>query len=503
TGTDAWTGVTVEWYPHTGVAFYDMEADTTPAFNSAAKRSVSNAYYSSSNGNSDTRYYMQDLYFGKTYYWRVRARNANDTTDWSTPWTFNTNDYVTLTSPTNALLNVSVSGTNLDWNAHTGVAYYQLQIDTTNLFNSLYLTTLDKPYISSSSGNSDTQQNTGPLLSNKVYFWRVRAFNAIDSSEWTSRTFSTGSNPILIPTVPVLTAPYNGISGIGSTTTLVWNSSTNATAYDYIYSTSPNFTGATVQTVTQTQIVINSLINDTTYYWKVRAKNGPSIYSDWSATWTFNTGTACTTYELYETVSVCLGDTYTFPDGSVQNNITVPVNHTSNLLTIYQCDSIIHTTVNVIIIDISVSINNNTLTANASGLIYKWVDCNNMFAPVPGAVNQSFTPLTNGMFAVEITSGNCTQMSGCYVITTVDAENVTINRAFNVYPNPSQGVVHIDIPQSTSVSKLRILNITGQEILNQNIEATSEVSLRLPSGMYVIEFMQDGYLYREKLMVQH
>jgi hypothetical protein len=47
------------------------------------------------------------LFFGKNYYWRVRARNLVDTTSWSTQWTFNTNDYVTLSSPAEAQLNVA------------------------------------------------------------------------------------------------------------------------------------------------------------------------------------------------------------------------------------------------------------------------------------------------------------------------------------------------------------------------------------------------------------
>lgn len=52
-------------------------------------------------------------------------------------------------------------------------------------------------------------------------------------------------------------------------------------------------------------------------------------------------------YNLTETVTVCPGNNYTFPDGSTQNNITATSIHTSSLATTLGCDSIIVTTVNV------------------------------------------------------------------------------------------------------------------------------------------------------------
>ena len=83
-GTTQWAGVTLDWYPHTGVDFYDMEVDSSASFNSSAKKSYAKAYINSSDGNSDTYQFIDDLFFGKKYYWRVRVRNAVDTSAWST-----------------------------------------------------------------------------------------------------------------------------------------------------------------------------------------------------------------------------------------------------------------------------------------------------------------------------------------------------------------------------------------------------------------------------------
>jgi gliding motility-associated-like protein len=52
-------------------------------------------------------------------------------------------------------------------------------------------------------------------------------------------------------------------------------------------------------------------------------------------------------YNLTENVSVCDGDSYTYPDGTVQAAITTPVTYISNLTTIIGCDSIITTNVSV------------------------------------------------------------------------------------------------------------------------------------------------------------
>jgi len=502
-GSNNWTGLTLDWYVHSGVDFYDVQADTTPMFSSTALKSYSKTYINNSSSNTDTEQWLDNLYFGTTYYWRVRVRNAVDTSEWSNVWLFNTNNYVTLSSPSDGSLNTSTSGVVLNWNAHSGITQYQMQLDTTNIFNSPSLVNTFKNYINTSSSNSDTEQHTGVLLANTIYFWRVRPINAVDTGEWTVRCFSTGNNTILLPAVPILTSPTNGISGIGSNTTLIWNASANATSYEYIYSTSPSFSGAFIQTTTQTQVAISSLTTNVTYYWKVRAKNGSSIYSDWSNIWTFNTGNACTTYDIYENITVCYGDSYTFPDGFVQNNITTPMNHTSNLLTIYQCDSIIHTTINVNVIDVGVNINNNNLTANASGLIYQWVDCNNMFAPIQGATLQSFTPTTNGMYAVQITSGNCTQLSACYTITTVNSENIDAVDVFTIYPNPNNGTFNIDLGKEYSHLSIEIISMYGQMLYKKDYTSLKNITIDLdvPAGTYVLNVYNDVYFKSYRIMI--
>ncbi|NOQ27344.1 MAG: hypothetical protein GQ564_18435, partial [Bacteroidales bacterium] len=53
------------------------------------------------------------------------------------------------------------------------------------------------------------------------------------------------------------------------------------------------------------------------------------------------------TYYNSENITICSGSDHTFPDGTIQNNITSQVNYTSNLQTVLGCDSVIETTLNV------------------------------------------------------------------------------------------------------------------------------------------------------------
>ena len=52
-------------------------------------------------------------------------------------------------------------------------------------------------------------------------------------------------------------------------------------------------------------------------------------------------------YDITESFYVCPGESYTFPDGSIENNITNQVVHVSNLISTTGCDSIITTTINI------------------------------------------------------------------------------------------------------------------------------------------------------------
>jgi hypothetical protein len=79
-------------------------------------------------------------------------------------------------------------------------------------------------------------------------------------------------------------------------------------------------------------------------------------------------------YNITEQVSICSGESYTFPDGTTRDNIISSLSHTSNLVTIDGCDSIIVTNIDIAEVDVSVIQSGETLTSSATDADYQWID---------------------------------------------------------------------------------------------------------------------------------
>ncbi|MFM1930716.1 MAG: hypothetical protein RL226_19, partial [Bacteroidota bacterium] len=110
------------------------------------------------------------------------------------------------------------------------------------------------------------------------------------------------------------------------------------------------------------------------------------------------------TFPITETTIV----TYTFDDGNgntstiTRNVIITPIDNT-----VTPVDPI-------------------TLSANASGYNYQWVDCDNGNAPISGANSQTFVATANGNYAVIIDNNICSVVSACNQITGVGIETFTM-----------------------------------------------------------------------------
>ncbi|MHB1357767.1 MAG: hypothetical protein ACYCZF_17500, partial [Anaerolineae bacterium] len=89
-------------------------------------------------------------------------------------------------------------------------------------------------------------------------------------------------------------SPANGATEQPITPTLSWESSTDATNYQYCYDTSDNSSCDTGWVVTDnTSVGLNGLVYSTTYYWQVQAVNTISTTEADGGTWfSFTTGTA-------------------------------------------------------------------------------------------------------------------------------------------------------------------------------------------------------------------
>jgi phosphodiesterase/alkaline phosphatase D-like protein len=92
------------------------------------------------------------------------------------------------------------------------------------------------------------------------------------------------------PSAPVLSTPATGATNQPTSLTLSWNASSGATTYRVQVSTSSTFSPVLVDdsTVTTTSKAVSSFSNNTTYYWRVNAKNAGGT-SAWSTAFNFVT----------------------------------------------------------------------------------------------------------------------------------------------------------------------------------------------------------------------
>ena len=134
----------------------------------------------------------------------------------------------------------------------------------------------------SSHGYISSRLNLASLAGKSVMFrWRM----VLDDSGyslgwWVDNVKIYTCNPV--PSAFNKTAPSNGATGIGLSTTLSWSTSSYATSYQYCYDTiNDNQCNRAWGSSPTTSVAIANLGTSTTYYWQVRAVNtGATTYAD-------------------------------------------------------------------------------------------------------------------------------------------------------------------------------------------------------------------------------
>lgn len=188
-----------------------------------------------------------------------------------------------------------------------------------------------------------------------------------------------------------------------------------------------------------------------------------------------------------ESATVCSGDSYTFPDGTTQNNITAQTVYTSNLQSVNGCDSIVTTTVAVSTVNTNASLNGIVLTASANGATYQWINCVNN-QPIAGEAGQSFTATANGDYAVVVTENNCSDTSNCISVLIIGLEEQSIG-VLSAYPNPTNGKIHIEGTATLEGVNWVLTDISGKTVLSGTFsDVAPELDLStFTKGIYLLQ----------------
>ena len=260
-GNDAQGRPTLKWNAVSGAAKYEVYR--------ARSRSGEYIKYSTVTGTSYTNIsYIEN---GNTYYYKVRALDANGTAGaWSSIVSVTYKQ--TLPAPTVTGGNDSQGRPTLKWNAVSGAAKYEVYRARSK----------DGDYIKYSTVTGTSYTNTSYIEDGNTYYYKVRALKSDGTAgAWSSivsvtyRAASTGT--LSAPTV-------TGGNDSQGRPTLKWNAVTGAAKYEVYRARSQSGDYIKYSTVTGTSYTNTSYIEDgNTYYYKVRALDANGTAGAWSS----------------------------------------------------------------------------------------------------------------------------------------------------------------------------------------------------------------------------
>jgi len=166
-------------------------------------------------------------------------------------------------SPANNVVNQRDT-TTLKWQYAEGAGSYTLQVATDSTFATglLYNNTL-----------ADTSVVITKMLGQTKYFWRVKATNIAGASAY-SQVFSFVTG---FPVIPVLVSPAHASTNLDLTVPVKWKKEPTASTYRLQIAKSQTFNNLTIladiNNLTDTSYTFNTLIQNTTYFWRVDALN--------------------------------------------------------------------------------------------------------------------------------------------------------------------------------------------------------------------------------------
>ena len=260
-GNDAQGRPTLTWKVVTGAAKYEVYR--------ARSRSGEYIKYSTVTGTSYTNTsYIED---GNTYYYKVRALDANGTAGaWSSivSVTYRAASTGTLPAPIVTGGNDSQGRPTLKWNAVSGAAKYEVYRSYSR----------DGSYSKYSTQTSTAYTNSSYLTSGATYYYKVRALDANgNAGPYSAAVSVTCRLKLSAPSV-------TGGKDSQGRPTLKWNAVTGAAKYEVYRSTSRSGTYTKYSTQTSTSYTNSSyLTSGTTYYYKVRALGSDGSYGPYSS----------------------------------------------------------------------------------------------------------------------------------------------------------------------------------------------------------------------------
>jgi PKD repeat protein len=193
-------------------------------------------------------------------------------------------------------------------------------------------------------------------------------------------------------------------------------------------------------------------------------------------------------------------DSFTAPSGEVYY---VSGQYFDTIPNFVGCDSIIEIQLDLTVISNSVTVFNQSLSANQDNAMYQWLDCNADMTEIQGATMQEFFPNVDGNYAVLIRLNECEKISDCYEIYGVLSETVGADD-LKVYPNPTEGLIKIELSSIKNNIQISVYDITGRLIKEFSEKDTDylQFTIDAPKAMYFMRIFADNEAYFKVIVVE-
>lgn len=425
------------------------------------------------------------------YYWRVKAVNLQNYSNWSDFNTFETKIANPLQLlPTNGSKGINYS-VKLEWKQNPGSGFEKLQLfktdDETNINDETLVLDTIATFNFITITNLDFSAN---------YFWRIKSVSENGESDW-SELWSFGTREANKLTVPSLVLPQNDVTFGRNEVEFNWFSQ-NSLNYKYRIQISDNnnFQNFYIDTIVDVDRVTFKLPNmSLDYYWRVKSVYN-NLESDWSRLRYFSV--SLTSYELPITVLI-----------APENNLLIKK---EDIKFKWNFDN-----------------ENNTLNVNGYRLVVaEDIDFDFIVADINDIINSEY--ILDDEILIEnkryfwkvqaVVNGEQTLWSEVFTFTvdktilSVEKEIINSNNLINIYPNPSSEFIALKIETTENLNAddltrlsnfdISIFDINSKLILEKrNVNINQLINIKdLQSGTYYIiaNENQGNLLFKQKFV---
>ncbi|MCB0735179.1 MAG: hypothetical protein H6608_02730 [Flavobacteriales bacterium] len=210
------------------------------------------------------QYRFNELKLNTTYYWRIRAYSATDSSSWTDVQTFTTHPKLLFYTPNSGTTSL---GPYVYYSWYNVAEYdsFEFVLDTVNTFNSAILY---REIVPDTFSNFWLEIYYKDMRLSANYFWRVRGFKGSDTSAWSDLNYGSSLSNYNF------TKPVDG--GTYECDVPIYFGGVNVWPFQVQADTSPNFDSPIIFDSLHTtggisELTLHDLQYDETYYVRMRA----------------------------------------------------------------------------------------------------------------------------------------------------------------------------------------------------------------------------------------